>query len=655
MNRSLRNPLALAAGALLALAACSKPPPAAAGQAGPARHRRRKDAAREKEVLEAAVDAYVYGYPLVTMELTRRVMTNVAKPTLGKLAPMGQLARLRAYPTPADRAVTAPNADTLYTLAWLDVGAEPWIVTIPDMKGRYFLLPLLSGWTDVFEAPGSRTTGTRAQKYAITGPGWKGKLPAGVKELRSPTALVWMLGRISSSGTPQDLAEVHALQDRMAVVPLSAWGKKKYVAPAGKPDPAVDMETPVRDQVNGLDAVAYFKLLASLLKANPPAAADTAAVAALARIGLVPGQDYDGGQLDSVSLKALAGAPRAAQARIMGQAAKARGPRERLVGRRQRHGRLRHRLPAARLRHGRRARRQPAAGRRLPDRRGRRRGPAARRVEAVRPPLPQGAAAAGPGLLVAHHVRRADVLRPQQAEPLHPRPRATGSASTRTARSTCSSRRTRPGKAREANWLPAPPGRFNLDPADLLAAREAALDPRRLLEAAGQSRRPRSRSRSPRPPRPAGRPHARSPPPRRAVRQADPRRRPHDPHRPRRRAVTHPGRLRHPQDRHRVRRGGRLQEVPELLVPHHAAGARGGARHPRPPGPRADPLPRAARAPQARLRPGPRGRPPRLLRRHARLGGGPDRHRPVRLRLRRRLRLPRGWRGHGLDRAGGRR
>jgi hypothetical protein len=322
MNRSLHHPLALAAGAMLALAACSKPPPPPPARPAPPATDAVKDAAREQEVLEAAVDAYVYGYPLVTMELTRRVMTNVAKPTLGKLAPMGQLARMRTYPTPADRAVTAPNADTLYTLAWLDVGAEPWIVTIPDMKGRYFLLPLLSGWTDVFAVPGSRTTGTRAQRYAITGPGWKGRLPAGVKELRSPTALVWMLGRISSSGTPQDLAAVHALQDRMAVVPLSAWGKKTYVAPAGTPDPAVDMETPVRDQVNGLDAVAYFKLLASLLKANPPAAADTAAVAALARIGLVTGQDYDGGQLDSVSLKALAGAPRAAQARIMGQAEK---------------------------------------------------------------------------------------------------------------------------------------------------------------------------------------------------------------------------------------------------------------------------------------------------------------------------------------------
>ena len=85
------------------------------------------------------------------------------------------------------KTVTAPNADTLYTIAWLDVSKEPWIVSIPDMKGRYFLFPMLDGWTNVFQVPGKRTTGTKAQKYAITGPGWTGTLPAGVTEYKSPT------------------------------------------------------------------------------------------------------------------------------------------------------------------------------------------------------------------------------------------------------------------------------------------------------------------------------------------------------------------------------------------------------------------------------------------------------------------------------------
>ena len=139
-----------------------------------------------------AQDAYIYGYPLVTMEYTRRIITNVASPE-GNRAPMGQFIKSRQYPDASFRDVTAPNADTLYTAAFIDVGKEPWVLSIPDMKDRYFLFPMLDGWTDVFQVPGKRTTGTGAQTYAITGPGWHGALPAGIKEYKSPTSLVWIL------------------------------------------------------------------------------------------------------------------------------------------------------------------------------------------------------------------------------------------------------------------------------------------------------------------------------------------------------------------------------------------------------------------------------------------------------------------------------
>ena len=108
----------------------------------------------EQEAAQIGVEAYIYGYPLVTMEMTRRVLTNVAAPEAQK-APVGQFARLREYPTPANKEVTAPNADTLYTLAWLDVSKEPWVLSLPDMQDRYFLMPMLSGWTDVFQVPGT--------------------------------------------------------------------------------------------------------------------------------------------------------------------------------------------------------------------------------------------------------------------------------------------------------------------------------------------------------------------------------------------------------------------------------------------------------------------------------------------------------------------
>ena len=254
------------------------------------------DAVEGVEDFPIAIEAYTYLYPLVTMEMTRRVMTNVAAP-VGTRAPMGQFIKARSYPDASFRDVTAPNADTLYTSAWLDLAREPWILSLPDMKGRYFLFPMLDAWTNVFQVPGTRTTGTGAQSYAITGPGWRGTLPPGVKEYKSPTNMIWILGRIYCTGTPEDYAAVHALQDACQVVPLSAYGKA-YTPPAGQVDAALDMKTAVRKQVNSMSLPDYLALAAELLKANPPAAADAPMLPKLARLGVVPGQAFDRSRLD---------------------------------------------------------------------------------------------------------------------------------------------------------------------------------------------------------------------------------------------------------------------------------------------------------------------------------------------------------------------
>jgi hypothetical protein len=275
------------------------------------------DLVKEHEAKELGMAAYEYAYPLVTMELVRRVSTNVAAPE-GSKAPMGQFAKLRGYPAVDDHTVTAPNADTLYTVIWLDVSKEPWIISAPDMKDRFYLLPILDGWTSVFADPGKRTTGTGAQKFAITGPGWSGTLPAGVTEYKSATNMIWLLGRIYCTGTPDDYKAVHAIQDQMTAVPLSAYGGGAYAAPAGTVDPGIDMKTGIRDQVHAMDAATYFKLFAELLKSNPPTAEDAPMVAKLAKIGIVPGQDFDASKLDPVVAKGLAEAPKPTQEKIMG-------------------------------------------------------------------------------------------------------------------------------------------------------------------------------------------------------------------------------------------------------------------------------------------------------------------------------------------------
>ena len=128
---------------------------------------------------------------------------------------------------------------------------------------------------------------------------------------------MWILGRPYCTGTPEDYKAVHALQDQYEVVPLSAYGKP-YTPPAGKVDPKVDMKTPVREQVHGLDAATYFNTLAMLMKANPPAEADAPMVAKLAKLGIVAGKPFDIEKLDPAAARALQAVPKKAQAAIMG-------------------------------------------------------------------------------------------------------------------------------------------------------------------------------------------------------------------------------------------------------------------------------------------------------------------------------------------------
>ena len=230
---------------------------------------------------------------------------------------MGQFASAREYPTAAFKDVTAPNADTLYSSAFLDLSKEPYVLSIPDAHGRYYLMPMLDGWTTVFQVPGKRTTGTKAQKYAITGPGWSGALPDGVTEYKSPTNMVWIIGRIYCTGTPQDYQAVHQMQDNLSLVPLSSYSKP-YTPPAGTVDPNIDMKTPPREQVNALDVAAYFNLMAQLMKDNPPVAEDAPIVARIAKIGIVPGQPFDLSKLSPDAQQALKAVPKAALGKIMG-------------------------------------------------------------------------------------------------------------------------------------------------------------------------------------------------------------------------------------------------------------------------------------------------------------------------------------------------
>ncbi len=265
-------------------------------------------------VMDAAVDSYVYGYPLVMMDQTKRVMTNVKK--AGPMhAPVGQFAHMRQYPTPEQKDVTTPNADTLYSSAFLDLSNDAYVLSIPFEWGRYYLMPVLSAWTEVISSPGKRTMGFIPFRYLITGPNFKGKVPFGMRQIKSPTSLAWIVGRTYADGTEKDFTRVHRIQDRYRLTPLSKYGRG-YRPEEGKVDPAVDMKTPVRDQVNALTGTEFFSRLALLLKDNPPAEADTIMLAKLKTLGIEIGAAFDPGRADAAVKEAIDKAPAEALRKI---------------------------------------------------------------------------------------------------------------------------------------------------------------------------------------------------------------------------------------------------------------------------------------------------------------------------------------------------
>jgi len=274
----------------------------------------------EQDAHAIGVDAYLYFYPLVTMDLTRRQMTNApAGKELG-FGPPNTFNNVPAYPSASDRVVVRPNFDTLYSIAWLDLSKEPVIVSVPDTNGRYYLLPMLDMWTDVFASPGWRTTGTQEQHFLIAPAGWRPdlrdrfeefRLPRDIQRIDAPTPHVWIIGRTKTDG-PQDYDAVHMIQAGLKVTPLSEWDRTPRPADV-KIDPSIDMKTPPKAQVDTMPADKYFAYAAELLKINPPHATDEPIVARMKRIGIEPGKSFDVATISPAVRSALEAAPTTAQ------------------------------------------------------------------------------------------------------------------------------------------------------------------------------------------------------------------------------------------------------------------------------------------------------------------------------------------------------
>lgn len=275
-------------------------------------------AQEEDFAFEVGTEAYIYAFPMMMMEMTRRVSTNVESP-VGVAAPMNQFAHLPVFPDHNFREVVRPNVDTLYSIFWFDVSEEPLVLSIPRGTERYHMMPMLDMWTDVFASPGTRTTGSAGGHFAIMGPDWSGELPAGVQGIRSPTSVGWIIGRTKTNGV-SDYKTVHDIQNGFGLSPLSRFGQPASAPQAGAVDPSFDMKTPPLAQVERMSAEEYFELFAKLLVENPPHEMDWPILARLRRIGFVAGETFDFSALDAGVRGALERGAKRGQELIVQQA-----------------------------------------------------------------------------------------------------------------------------------------------------------------------------------------------------------------------------------------------------------------------------------------------------------------------------------------------
>jgi len=253
------------------------------------------------ELRTCAIEAYLYAYPLTSIEITRRAATrpDAEQPLRGLVdfaisgAPMNRLARVPILPDPSFTDVVRPNVDTLYTMMFFDVAAEPLLVSVPDMGERYHLFQVMEAWTEVVASPGTRTLpDAHGFRFALLGPAWTGELPEDVIAVRLGTDGGWMVGRIQVDGE-DDLPAVRAIQQQVRVEPLSALTGADPGHRTPFPTPAVPGDLTVSEHLHSLTAQGFWDLFAGSLSHDQPRAADAEFLARMEPFGWSPTERFD--------------------------------------------------------------------------------------------------------------------------------------------------------------------------------------------------------------------------------------------------------------------------------------------------------------------------------------------------------------------------
>lgn len=236
--------------------------------------------------------AYIYGYPLVLMEQTRIDMSGESE----SIQASNHFTHVQILPDHEFRNVIRPNNDTFYSVAWIDLSQSPLILSVPDTKGRYYVMPFMDAWTNVFASVGKRVTGTKPGNYVLIGPEWNGAIPSDLKQITAPTDMVWLIGRIQSNGS-DDIPLATALQEQFSLTPLDKWSGEFILDNANSHTIRAEVQGNASNNpsatVDSLSAKDFFEQLSRLLVRQAPSKLDSAALQNLNTIGIIPGQTFD--------------------------------------------------------------------------------------------------------------------------------------------------------------------------------------------------------------------------------------------------------------------------------------------------------------------------------------------------------------------------
>jgi hypothetical protein len=264
-----------------------------------------------KEIQRVAEDVYIYGYPLLLMDITRRRETAVSHPGL-RNAPINQFAHGRFPSAPHDKDVGHPHADCLRSSAWLDLGKEPLVLSLPQTE-RYFLLSFWSAWYEIFGTAGLRNF-PEESRLVLVGPHYSEKLPDDMKAIVAPTETVWIDACFEVDG-PEDIQPVYSVQDQLRLVPLGQWGT--VVSPRSTPFPiGIDQKATPQEELARFDARTFYTRLARLLQRNPGHDCDARVIEEFSRIGFFTGREYNFDTLPATVVNAMNCAVPVAQERI---------------------------------------------------------------------------------------------------------------------------------------------------------------------------------------------------------------------------------------------------------------------------------------------------------------------------------------------------